>query len=124
MKKVEKVEKVLTVIMTVIMLVTICTNIFAATSIDPSSIQSTTNKIDTKDLKDWMSSIINVIATVGSGAAIITLIVLGIKYMLGSAEEKAEYKKTLLPYIIGAVFVFGASALTGIIYNAVKTSTP
>ena len=37
--------------------------------------------------------------------------------MMGSAEEKAEYKKTLLPYIIGAAMVFGASVLTGVIYN-------
>ena len=39
--------------------------------------------------------------------------------MLGSVEEKAEYKKTLMPYIIGATFVFAASAIAGTIYNAI-----
>ena len=45
------------------------------------------------------------------------LVVIGIKYMMGSAEEKAEYKKTLMPYIIGAALVFAASAIAGIIYG-------
>ena len=37
--------------------------------------------------------------------------------MMGSVEEKAEYKKTLLPYVIGASMVFAASSLVSIIYN-------
>ena len=49
--------------------------------------------------------------------AVIILIVLGVKYMMGSAEEKAEYKKTLLPYFIGALFVFGAGAICTVIFN-------
>ena len=42
------------------------------------------------------------------------LIVLGIKYMMGSTAEKAEYKKTLMPYFIGALLIFGASAFAGV----------
>ena len=37
--------------------------------------------------------------------------------MMGSAEEKAEYKKTLLPYIIGAALVFAASTVASVIFN-------
>lgn len=37
--------------------------------------------------------------------------------MLGSIEEKAQYKKTLLPYLIGAIFVFGATTIPGIVYK-------
>ena len=32
-------------------------------------------------------------------------------------EEKAEYKKTMLPYLIGAVLVFATSNLIAIIYK-------
>mgnify|MGYP000776194846 len=39
--------------------------------------------------------------------------------MLGSTEEKAEYKKSMLPYVIGAVFVFASSAIAGAIYNII-----
>ena len=37
--------------------------------------------------------------------------------MMGSAEEKAEYKKTLLPYVIGAVLIFAASTIAGVVFN-------
>ena len=31
--------------------------------------------------------------------------------MLGSAEEKAEYKKVFMPYLIGAVLLFSAAGI-------------
>lgn len=93
-------------------------------SINPSTWgeQDTGNKIKTGDINQWTASLINVVAIVGSAAAVIILIILGIKYMMGSAEDKAEYKKSLLPYVIGAVFVFGASALTGFIFNVMNNT--
>ena len=39
--------------------------------------------------------------------------VLGVRYMMGSAEEKAEYKKVMIPYLIGAVLLFAAVNLAG-----------
>ena len=52
--------------------------------------------------------------------SVIVLLVLGIKYMIGSAEEKAEYKKTMIPYLVGAVLVFGASAIAQVVYSIAK----
>ena len=49
--------------------------------------------------------------------AIIILIVLGVKYMMGSAEEKADYKKSMIPYIVGAVLVFASTAIVGVVYD-------
>lgn len=73
---------------------------------------NTQTKID-----NFGQGIIKVITTVGSICSVVVLIMLGIKYMMGSVEEKAEYKKTLLPYVIGASMVFAASSLVSIIYN-------
>ncbi len=47
-----------------------------------------------------VGKILGVIQTVGSLMSVICLIVLGVKYMMGSVEEKAQYKKTLMPYFI------------------------
>ncbi len=66
--------------------------------------------------QDKVGRILRVIQIVGSLVAIIALIVLGVKYMMGTIEEKAEYKKTLLPYFIGAMMVFGISNLLEIVY--------
>lgn len=55
--------------------------------------------------------IVSIITTIGIIVAVIVLLILGIKYMMGSASEKAEYKKTMIPYLVGAVLIFGASAI-------------
>ena len=61
------------------------------------------------------NQIIGIITTVGVVVAVVILLVLGIKYMMGSASEKAEYKKTMIPYLVGAVLIFGASAITKVV---------
>ena len=62
-------------------------------------------------------TVIDIISIIGSAAAVICMVILGIKYMAGSLEEKGQYKKSLLPYFIGAIFVFGASVIASMIFN-------
>ena len=111
----KKLSKILTVIMIVVMIASICGNVLAIK--DPGSITGT----DTSAFDTFGSKIIGAIQAVGSIAAVAVLVVLGVKYMMGSAEEKAEYKKTMIPYIIGAVLVFMASNIAGFIYNFATT---
>lgn len=61
------------------------------------------------------NQIIGIITTIGVVVAVVVLLVLGIKYMMGSASEKAEYKKTMIPYLVGAILIFGASAITKVV---------
>ena len=72
---------------------------------------------NTGSIENVGNEIITIISTIGSVISVVTLIALGIKYMLGSVEEKATYKKTFMPYIIGASLVFAASFITSVIYN-------
>lgn len=53
-----------------------------------------------------------IIKVVGIFVAVGALMVIGIKYMMGSAEEKAEYKKVMIPYLIGCVLLFTAALFT------------
>ncbi len=69
------------------------------------------------------NNIVGIIVTVGVVISVITLIVLGIKYMIGSVEEKAEYKKSMIPYLIGAVLLFSASILVNIIAKLVQNTS-
>ena len=64
---------------------------------------------------------ITVVTTVGATLSVIVLIVLGIKYMMGSVDEKAEYKKSLMPYMIGCIFVFMATVIATVIYDIMTT---
>lgn len=62
--------------------------------------------------------IVGLIRTVGESIAVIMLLVIGIKYIMGSVEEKAEYKQSMWPYILGAILIFSGAALTNVIYQA------
>ncbi len=70
-----------------------------------------------QELKIEGGKIVGMIQIVGTMIAVGMLSILGIKYLLGSAEQKAQYKKSLLPYIVGAVLIFGFSNITQVIYN-------
>ena len=49
--------------------------------------------------------------------AILTIATIGVKYIYASAEQKAEYKATLVPWLIGAVLVVMVTGLLGIIQS-------
>ena len=102
------------IILTVIMLVSISISSFA---LEPVDIKGDTSAQGTTEITNVGNSIVGILQVVGIVLSVIILIVLGIKYMMGSAEEKAEYKKTLLLYFIGALFVFGAGAICTVIFN-------
>lgn len=70
---------------------------------------------DTLKLK--ANKILGLIQIVGVIVSVVMLIAIGIKYMLGSVEEKAEYKETLKPYIIGAFVLFTGTTIPNIIYK-------
>ena len=73
------------------------------------------------DLTDTASIIIDVIRVVGVVVAVVVLLVLGIKYMIGSTSERAEYKKSMIPYLIGAVIFFALSQILGAIIEVVES---
>lgn len=71
-------------------------------------------------LKDKAEVILGAIRTVGIVGSVIALIIMGIKYMLGSIEQKTQYKETMKPYLIGCFLVFSGSFLPELIYQIVK----
>lgn len=79
------------------------------------------SKEDIKVLKDKAGNIVGILSAVGVVVSVVALMALGIKYMLGSVEQRAEYKKDFIPYIIGAFLVFTVSLLPQIIYTIMKT---
>lgn len=90
--------------------------IAARTSINPDDYKPDDEAID-QNVLSIGNKVIGIVQAVGSIASVIVLICIGIKYMMGSVEEKAEYKNTLIYYVIGAVLVFAISNITAIIYN-------
>lgn len=61
-----------------------------------------------------IGTVLSVIRTAAAGVAIIILLVIGCKYMLASAGDRADIKKYAINYVIGAFILFGATALVSI----------
>lgn len=80
---------------------------------------SVNEKSNNTKLIEIVNSIIGAVRVLGSAVAVITLMVLGIKYMMASAGEKATYKETMGPYLIGAIMVFTIPNLLGILYDLI-----
>lgn len=71
-------------------------------------------KVDT-DLANVLKSIVGVVQIVGTGVAVIASIWLGIRYVLSSVDEKADIKKKLIPFVIGAIIFYGATGILQLI---------
>lgn len=63
------------------------------------------------------NKIIGGITAVGTVVAVVTTMGMGIKYMIGSVEQRAEYKKTMMPMLIGMILLFGVSWIIKVIYD-------
>lgn len=120
MKK--KMAKTIFITLLILMSITVSVApVFAAgtkgSTFDPGQIDASKGTVSTDKMSNLGNNIAKIVTTAGSIISVIVLVILGIKYMLGSSEEKAEYKKTLLLYIIGAAFVFAASTIASVIFN-------
>lgn len=66
-------------------------------------------------VKDKGNVIIGGIQFIGTIISVIVLIIIGIRFIYGSVEERAEYKESLKPYLIGAIMLFSTTNLLAII---------
>lgn len=84
--------------------------------IDVNSMKPSVNPVQ-PDVLSKAKKVLGAVQAAGSIISVIILAVIGIKIVMGSAEEKAEYKKTMVPYIIGAIILFAASNLVQMVYE-------
>ena len=111
----KKTIRVITILVTILAVVMVGATSFAA----EISINTINGKgdVDVTQIGTVGNKIATILRAIGTVLLVVVLMVLGIKYMMGSAEEKAEYKKTFIPYIVGAALVFAASIFAQGIYE-------
>ena len=117
----KKTVKIISMLLTFLMVISLSVSVFA---IDISDFEGNTDGNAANSIKDLSKNIIGLLQVAGMAVSIIVLIVLGIKYMMGSTAEKAEYKKTLMPYFVGALLIFGASAFAGVAIDFAENLKP
>ena len=83
------------------------TPVFAAKTINGVTINPNTSGVK-QEVRDAGNKVLGYIQVVGTFIAVGVLMYLGIKYMTASANEKADVKKSIIPYIIGCVVLLAA----------------
>lgn len=128
----KKVNKVLGVLILLFILVTTVSNVFAVNvkgdfqeyatinlPTDPTKHEEYKNDLTAPGIKTKANSVMGTFVFLVQIACVATVVVMGLRYMLTSAEGKANVKKDLVVWCIGAVFVFGATTLIGLVLNVV-----
>ena len=90
-------------------------NIAYADDIDPDDFKDIYNQSGTSDITSKTGQILNIVQIGGTAVSVILLIILGMKYMVSSPNEKATIKEKLIPYVIGVVIFFAATNLVAIV---------
>ena len=116
-----KTLKIITILAIIIFLFTpICLAGGTPTTIDPNEWKpDDLGMQDYDEVVDVAVVIIAVIRYVGVAVSIIVLLIIGIKYMTGTVQEKAEYKKTMIPYLIGVFIFFALSQILPVIIGLI-----
>ncbi|MBR3255635.1 MAG: TrbC/VirB2 family protein [Clostridia bacterium] len=116
-------KRIFKVIGIICILLTICINFtYAKTDINPDYYDpsGTINNNDYDELNTKVGSVLGYIQVIGTIISVAVLMILGIKYMAGSIEERATYKHTFIPYLIGAAIFFSGTFLPNFIYTIMK----
>ncbi len=100
-----------------------CLVLFGASAVAPQFGELCENFKTKTDTTAIGNIVLGIIQLIGSFAAVGTIMVLGIKYVTGTIEERASYKKSMIPYIVGCVLIFGAVNITAVLYENFNQET-
>lgn len=127
----QKKKKIFVIIIIAFLFCSIFKTVYAAQIEDIVTVASASsinpNDYEPSDLTEsyttigMLNNVIGVFQAVGSIVSVLALVLLGIKFALGSAEEKAEYKQWMIYYVIGAILVFAISNISAVIYDVVNS---
>lgn len=71
----------------------------------------TLSRTDAPTLFGMGDEVLGTLMNIATIVSILTIAIIGVKYMYGSLEQKAEYKASLLPWLIGAIIVFSITRI-------------
>lgn len=96
----------------------------AAEETGTSSAATTIDNLENKkggnippEVTDVGGTIINWIWGISIVVAVIVLMIIGLKFIIGSTEEKAKYKESLIPLVVGILILVFATTIIKILYS-------
>lgn len=84
----------------------------------------TTVQVQEVELPDGITTmagtVVGLIRAITIVATVVLVAYFGFKFVMGSANEKADYQKSFIPLIIGVFVVFAATYIADFLLNAVQ----
>ena len=105
-------KKVCSIMLTLALVATMMTPVFA-TEPDPATLIGDAGT----NFNPIIQKTLGLVRLIGYAFAVGMLLYLGIKYMMSSANEKADLKKGAINYVIGAIVVFAATTIVTLVQN-------
>lgn len=90
---------------------------FSSVDVDTVTKNASDNSGAAKSVNNILGAILTIVQVVGTGVAVIMLVVLAIKYISAAPGDKADIKKHAVVYVVGAVVLFAASGILQIVKN-------
>lgn len=94
----------------------------ASDDINPNAYKTTITASEAQGLFSKAQPILTILRGLSVMIAVISISILGIKYMIGSVDQKASYKEKLIPIVIGAILISGLSSILIGINNIMNSS--
>lgn len=116
----KKYIKLILILLSIVAIIAVTTQSVYASVIDtnqynPGSVSTS----DTGRITDITASVLKIIRYIGIVVTAIVITIIGFKYILGSAEEKANYKEGLVPLIIGCILLIATTSIPSLIVSVV-----
>ena len=113
----KKIINIITIVLLILIIFSNFCQVFSATESDIRTYYS--GQKSGMSGQDKVNKIINIIIgaiqVVGVFVAVAFLIFIGIKYMVAKKKKKADIKKHLVAYVVGAMVMFGTAGILEII---------
>ena len=90
---------------------------FAGDKIDTENYKTNLSYGDASFLCDKGANILNLLRNIAAIVSVVVISIIGLRYMVGSVEQRAEYKQTMMPVIIGCMLVGGLAGILTIIQS-------
>ena len=119
----KKIKKVMYIIFLIILLLSF-NNSFAddsAFEVGKDAFNSTVSSKADKMIKSSATLTITIVRIAGVSIAVVMLLVIAMKYMMSSAGDRADIKKHAVAYVVGAVMLFAATGILGLINEIAGT---
>ena len=120
----KKTRRILIILLVLVLSCFNVINVYATQSTVPDvNYYKPTEEEVSNEVLDVAGGIVSLLQVLGTVIAVITIMIMGIKYMAGSVEENATYKKSMIPYLIGCILLFATVTIINAVYHLVYELT-